>query len=103
MKYVRTKFHGIAKGNYEIGEILLYLDGEEPITKENIAETVEELMRVGDLVFKENGDIFVIQNQAQIDFYIKYKSVYKLFIEDNNGNYIKVAQKETIEGDLEVV
>lgn len=100
MKYVRTKKGYIAKGNYEIGEVLLYLDGEEKITKENIADTIEELMRVGDLVFKESGDIFVIQNQAQIDFYIKYKIINKLFIEDSNGNYIKVAQKETEEGDL---
>lgn len=78
----------------------------EPIEKEEVlkqADNIEELMRVGDLVFKESGDIFVIQNQAQIDFYIKYKIVNKLFIEDSNGNYIKVAQKETLEGELELL
>lgn len=65
-------------------------------------DTIEESMMVGDLVFKKNGDIFVIANQAYIDYYIENKSVSKLFIEDNKGNYIKVAE-ENDKGELELL
>lgn len=72
------------------------------VTDENTADTIEELMMVGDLVFKKNGDTFVIPNQAWIDYYIKHKSISKLFIEDSRGNYIKVAE-ENEQGDLELI
>lgn len=113
MKYIRTKdgIYEPTKWQCDLsGEMILVkadnkFGNDKVFTRDIIAQadTIEELMRVGDLVFKESGDIFVIQNQAQIDFYIKYKIVNKLFIEDSNGNYIKVAQKETIEGELELL
>lgn len=101
MKYIRTEDGIILNlapfncGNNEFGTYM----GEDA----RQADTIEELMMIGDLVFKTNGDIFVIPNQAYIDYYIKHKSVSKLFIEDSNGNYIKVAQKETKEGELELL
>ena len=66
------------------------------------ADTVEELMMIDDLVFKKNGDIFVIANQAYIDYYIKHKSVAKLFIKDSKGNYIRAAE-ENEKGELELL
>ena len=109
MKYIRTKYGKI--GTF-ISEELGYAfhtynifyeywkPNNEAIVKQ--ADTIEELMMIDDLVFKKNGDIFVIVNQAYIDYYIEHKSVSKLFIKDIKGNYIKVAE-ENDKGELRLV
>ena len=43
MKYIRTKDGCITEGNFEIGKTITTLYGDEPITKENTADTIEEL------------------------------------------------------------
>ena len=79
--------------------IYIYIPVEDIIKQ---ADTIEELMMVGDLVFKKSGDIFVIANKAYIRHYIEHKSVSKLFIGDSKGNYIKVAE-ENDKGELELL
>lgn len=43
MKYIRTKDGCITEGNFEIGKTIATLYGDEQITKENTADTIEEL------------------------------------------------------------
>ena len=43
MKYIRTKDGCITEGNFEIGKMIATLYGDEQITKENTADTIEEL------------------------------------------------------------
>lgn len=107
MKYIRTK-DAIFKVTSKAGNIYcaenqnneFVLVNGRVVVKE--ADTIEELMMIDDLVFKKNKDIFVIKNQAYIDYYIKHKSVAKLFIKDSKGNYIRVAE-ENDKGELELL
>lgn len=103
MKYVRTKKGYIAKGNYEIGEILLYLDGEEKITKENIADTLEELIMIGDLVVWYNSsskrdEYFYIHNEDEL-FAAKHYPIKQVFLSIDDGTLadIKPSPLEALE------
>ena len=42
-KYIRTKDGCITEGNFEIGKTIVTLYGDERITEENTADTIEEL------------------------------------------------------------
>ena len=52
MKYVKTEDGCITEGNFELGKIILTVWGEEIITKENSADTIEELCDVAVIVGK---------------------------------------------------
>lgn len=96
-------------GDYVIGEIL---------TKDlvKIADTIEELIQDGDLchfakcnVCRDHiSDVRVFLRKNYIGISvpgIEYSAndVLELWIKDTMGNYIKVAQKETEKGDLELI
>lgn len=53
MKYVKTKDGCITKGNFELGKTILTVWGEETITKENSADSIEELIEEKVLIEKD--------------------------------------------------
>ena len=77
MKYIRTKDGCITEGNFEIGKTIATLYGDEQITKENTADTIEELCDEFVRSYKGYCRLLDLSNENPKKIFLEY-SKYKM-------------------------